>query len=248
MPSPKPSFDEAYPEIARIVANRKGDWVYLSVLPWEDVSQTLLIRIYNKWDLYHPDRAPKLEHWVNRVITNALMNLRRDACGHRFARPCIGGGKANGKACAYNQGGDSCGYTSSGLQCAQCPLYADWAKRRQHLLHIKANVALENHAQEVSNMQDDFTDINSIKEQLDRAMLKELNRWEGRIYRALFQRHLKPSEVCELLEREAAKRKRPPGPNEPMSYTAVLTFRREFEQMMRNWLHREGHISTPEQR
>ena len=243
----KPTFEESYAEIANIVASRRKDWTYLSIMPWEDVSQILLVRIFNKGELYEPSKAPKLEHWVNRVITHALLNLRRD-CLLRYSRPCIGGGKANGQMCSYNQGGESCGYTKSGTQCDECPVYAEWAKKRQHLLHLKSNVALENHAQEVSNMQGDFCDAGRIKEQLDAAILKELTRWEGRIYRAPFQRHMTPSEVVDWLQEEAAKRKRPLGPNEPSSYGTILIYRREFEGMMREWLYREGHISEEKAR
>lgn len=239
--SPKPTFEEAYPEIAQIVSKRRRDWVYLSILPWEDISQTLLLRIFTKWHLYDPAKAPKLEHWVNTVITHALANLVRDQWS-RFSKPCSGGGKANGKPCTFNQGGDSCGYTKSGLQCVECPLYAEWTLRRQHIFHLKSNVALENHAQEVSNIQDDFSDINEVKNQLDTAMLKELSRWEGKIYRALFQKHLTPIQTCEWLLKEASKRKRPLGSHEPTSYTAVLTLQREFKGMMKEWLRREGHI------
>lgn len=239
---PKPTFEEAYPEIAQIVARRRRDWTYLSILPFEDVSQTLLLRIYTKWHLYDPAKAPKMEHWVNTVITNALLNLKRDDGGQRWARPCVGGGKTNGKSCTFNQGGDSCSYTPSGVQCAECPLYAEWTKKREHVLHIKSNVSLENHTQEVSNQQDDFSDIDDIKNQLDKAMLKELSRWEGRIYKALFQKHLTPTETSIWLLKEAEKRKRPLGPHEPTSYSAVLTLQREFKGMMKEWLRREGHL------
>lgn len=240
--APKPTFEEAYPEIAIIVAKRRGDWTYVSIIPWQDISQDLLLHINKKWHLYNPAKAPKLEHWVNTVISNALLNYRRDKGNQRWTRPCVGGGKSNGKSCVYNQGGDSCAYTSSGIQCSQCPLYAEWEKRRQHLFHLKSNVALENHAQEVSNMQGDFSDIEGVKNSLDAAMVKELTRWEGKIYRALFQKHLTPNETCEWLLKEASKRKRPLGPNEPTSYSAVLTMQREFKGMMKEWLRREGHI------
>jgi hypothetical protein len=244
MPSaqpPKPTFEEAYPEIASIVAKRRRDWTYLSILPWEDVSQMILLRLYTKWDHYNPTKAPKLEHWVNTVITHALLNLKRDLAG-RYARPCIGGGKSNGKSCTFNQGGDSCTYTSSGTQCSECPLYAEWVKKRQPMLHIQSNVALENHSQEVSNIQDDFIDTNQIKDALDVAMLAELSRWEGKVYKCLFQRHLSPTDTCVWLLKDASKRKRPLAANEQASYSAVLILQREFKGMMKEWLRREGHI------
>ena len=237
----KPTFEEAYPEIETIVSKRRGEWTYLSIMPWEDVRQDITLRILEKWHLYDPNKALKMEHWVNTLISNALINLKRDTFG-RFSKPCCGGGKANGKTCVFNQGGDSCGYTKSGLQCDECPLYAEWVTKRQHIFNIKSSVSLEHHAQEVSNMQGDFSNIDDIKNQLDIAMLGELSRWEGKIYRALFQKHFTPIQTCEWLFKEASKRKRPLGSHEPTSYTAILTLQREFKGMMKEWLKREGHI------
>jgi len=237
----KPSFEECYPEIARIVATRRPDWTYVSVMPYDDVAQELFLRISTKWHLYNPAKAPKLEHWVNTLITNAFFNLRRDV--RRFARPCINSDKNSGRYCSYNLGGDACAYTASKIQCNECPLYAEWAKKRQHQMHSQSYVALENHAQEVSNIQGDFTDAGPIKEWLDEQMLKELNRWEGKVYRALWIRNMTPAETSAWLIKEAAQRKRPLGPNEPASYQACLTYRREFEQMMKAFLRRAGHIS-----
>ncbi len=237
----KPTFDEAYTEIARIVSSRRGGWTYLSILPWEDVSQELFIRIYQKWHLYDPIKAPHFENWVNTLISNAFLNLRRD---HylRLAKPCVGGGMTNGKSCAYNQGGDLCGFTRSGKQCAECPVFAEWEKKRKYQFNVKAQVTIENHSQEVSNIQRDFVDYDNIKIGLDKAMLKELTRWEGKIYKALFQRNMTPTQVSEWLEKDAKTRKRPLGPHEQTSYQNVLRLQRDFKQMMHEVLRRQGHI------
>ena len=247
MPDPKPdkvykpTFEEAYSEIAKIVASRRGAWTYLSIMPWEDVSQELIIKINTKWPLYDPAKAPKLENWVNVLITNALLNLRRDL--HlRLAKPCIGGGKTNGKSCVYNTGGDSCSFTKSGKQCSQCPVYKEWEEKRKDQFYVKSQVALENHAQEVSNIQSDFTDINSIKEELDELMLRELNRWESKVYKALFVRNMSPKEVSEWLIKDAQTRKRPLSIHEQTSYQSILRMQRDFKQMMYEVLRRQGHI------
>lgn len=237
----KPTFNEAYPEIDRIVSSRRGAWTYLSILPWEDVRQELLIRIYNKWDKYDPQKAPKLENWINTVITNALLNLRRDNL-LRLARPCIGGGKTNGKSCTYNTGGDSCSFTPSGKQCEECPVFLDWKQKREAQFNVKSNVSLENHSQEVSNIQEDFMDTNSIKCQVDTIMIKQLTQWEAKIYRLLFIKHMTPTEVSEQLIASSKKRKRPLRPEEKTNYQSVLAMQREFKGMMREILKREGHL------
>jgi hypothetical protein len=110
------------------------------------------------------------------------------------------------------------------------------------VFHIQSSVALENHQQEVSNIQDDFIDSNQIKDALDIAMLAELSRWEGKVYKCLFQRHLSPTDTCAWLAKDTANRTRPLGPHEQISYSAILIMQREFKGMMKEWLRREGHI------
>lgn len=236
----KPTFEECYSEISRIVATRREEWVYLSVMPWEEVANLVMIRIHTKWHLYIPSRAPKLEHWVNTVITNALFNLKRQQ--RRFCRPCLNSDKNTGRHCVYNLGGEACAYTPSGRQCDECPLYKAWSLKRQHQFNVQVHVALEHHTQEVANMQGDFTDAGRVKEWLDTEMLKDLSRWEGKVYRALWCRNLTPAETSEWLLKEAKGRKRPLGPNELASYSACLAYKREFEQMMKLHLRRAGHI------
>jgi hypothetical protein len=242
----KPTFEEAYPELARIVAKRRNSWSYISIMQWEDVSQILLLRLYVKWHLYDPvkgngELAKRLEKWANTVITRAIMTLKRDTLG-RWSRPCIGGGKANGLHCAYNKGGETCSLTPSGTQCAECPTYAKWQREREAQLHVKSQVSLENHAQEVSNVQCDFIDIEGVRDWLNEAMLKELTRWEGRVYRLSIVQSLSPAKVSEILAAEVKQRKRPPGPTEQYSYSAVLQYNRMFRGMMRLHLEREGYI------
>lgn len=236
----RPTFEECYDEIDRIVSTRREEWTFLSYMTWLEIKQEIITHIHLKWHLYHPDKAPKLEHWVNRVATNQLSNLRRKV--RKFAKPCVNSDKNTGRHCSYNLGGDACGFTPSGKQCAECPLYLAWSKKRQHQLFTQAHVALEHHAQEVANMQGDFTDAGKIKEWLDGEMQKELSRWEGKVYRALWIRMLTPAEASAWLLKEAKGRKRPLGPNELASYSACLTYKREFEQMMKLFLVRAGHI------
>ncbi len=243
-------FEQAHPELAIIVERRRGAWAYLSIMDWQEVSHLLMVRLWSKYHLYDPSRANKaarnpLENWANRVITHALLNMRRDIGLQRFSRPCIGGGKANGKMCEYNRGADLCAYTTSKVQCAECPLYAEWQKVRQHQLHIKSTVALENHSQEVNNIQSDFVDTDEIKEWLDQEMLKELTRWEGRVYRLLFVDHLSPTDSSVKLIAAAKKRKLPLSAEDQTSYQAVLVYRKRFTEMMKEILVRAGHINPP---
>lgn len=237
----KLTFDEVYPELERIVSSRRAAWTYVSLMEWQDVAQELFIRLYRKYPQYDPTKGP-LEHWANTLISNAFKNLRRDLY-LRTAPPCIGGGKANGKHCAYNGGGESCSYTPSKIQCAECPLYAKWQREREAQHHAKSQVSLENHTQEVSNVQCDFVDIEGVRDWVYKTMLKELSRWEGRVFRLVIIKALPPAKVAEMLAAEVARRKRPPAPHEQYSYSAVLVYARQFRGCMRVLLYREGYIS-----
>ncbi len=39
----------------------------------------------------------------------------------------------------------SCGFTASGKQCNECPLYAKWEKIKKSAYDVKITVSLENH-------------------------------------------------------------------------------------------------------
>ena len=236
----KPTFEASLPEITRILHSRRSAWTYTSIAAWEDVSQEILLRLIKKWHKFDPKRGP-LEHWLNRFISNAIQNEKRDRGGNRWAKPCIGGGKSNGRSCAYNTGGDTCSYTKSGKQCAECPLYKAWSLGRQHQFNIKSTVALDNHAQEVSNQPQDFLDIADIQATLHRRMREETTPWEWRIFVCLYIKHLTPVQTGAVLEAVAKKWKRAPRAEERYDYQFILSQQRWCKQMMYAILKREGY-------
>ena len=245
----KPTFEESYPQIEQLVERRRHEWAYVSIMEWADVKQELIIHLGKKWNLYDPvnaagDPAKKLEKWVNTVVSNQIQNLIRDKGGRRYARPCIGGGKASGIHCAYNLGGDSCSapWVKSKTQCAECSLFAEWEKTRRHQHNIKSSVTLENHTQEVNNMPGDFVDYEGIKAKIDKLMLEQLTRWEGKIYKLLFVQFLPPMEVSKKLVAAAARRKGPLRTDELTSYQSVLYDQKRFTAMLLEILKREDHI------
>ncbi len=234
-----PSFESRAQEVISIIESRRSSWTYLSLMEWNDVSAILRERVWRKWHLYDPSKP--LENWVNTLISRALMNLRRDLV-LRLSRPCIGGWNAKGKTCVHNLGGDSCEITSSHKQCAQCPIYADWQKAREHQLNIKSTVALEHHAQEVSNMPGHFIDAEAIKQELDSKMKAELTSWEWRIYRLVYVENLSPTAASARLESMVKTWKRAPRADEQTTYQAVLQKTRWLKEMMLTILRREGHL------
>ncbi len=229
----KPSFEESYPEVARIVASRKGAWTYVSLMEWSDVSSIVTTRIWKQWHYYRPEKGP-LENWANTVISRALVNLRRDLA-LRYARPCV-------KECSYNLGGDACGLTKSRTQCAECPLYAEWEKGRRHQFNIKSTVALDNHIQEVHSKPGDNCDIEGVKDMIDQRMKQELTTWEYKLYIMLYIKHLSPTDASVGLQQSIKTWKRAPRKDEEWGYQFILEKQRWFKELMMDILKREGHI------
>lgn len=228
----RPTFEQSYPEVARIVQSRRGAWTYLSLMEWSDVSAILVEHIWKKWGQYDPTKGP-LENWANTLITGQLFNLRRNLL-LRYSRPCL-------KGCVHNIDNTGCEVTPSRTQCDECPLYAEWARTRQHQLHIKSTVALDNHAQEVHSRQEDFCDIEGIKRTIDEQMRANLTRWEYRLYVLLYVRHLKPAEAGAQLEALVKTWKRAPREDEVFTYQFILAKQRWFKELMFDVLKREGY-------
>lgn len=229
-PQEKPTFEASIDEIRLIVRKRKGSWTLLSYKEWDDVAQEAITRAWQKWHLFNPAKGP-LERWLNRLITRFLFNLRRDLL-NRHARPCVGGWNAQGKMCVYNLGGDACGHTPSGRQCVECKVYADWKRAKEPLHHIKASVTIENHTQEVNNIQSDFMDIEGAKRIIDTKMRARLSPWERNVYRLVYIEHLTPVQASKQLKVMAAKRKRPLGPEDVVDYQSILGLCKQMKAIM----------------
>ena len=129
---------------------RRRAW-QLSAIAWmdfDDVCQIIRIHIAKKWDKWNQELA--LEPWLNTIITNQTINIIRNNYKN-FARPCL--------SCDFNQGAgeiDSpglCGYTKSGLQCSECPIYKKWTLTKKSKHDINLPVSMEYHSQEVSSKQ-----------------------------------------------------------------------------------------------
>lgn len=188
-------FKELLPRIKVIVSKRKSSWT-LSTTAWEDVESILITRIYRQLPLYDPKRP--FDNWANRLVSRALSNLLRDLC-FKHARPCIASSAAGG-LCAFNEGGDRCGYTESRKQCSECPLYHKWERKKQSAANINSSLPLEHHDVEVQNMQEDFLDIDRAKKTIDIKVMGQLNGHDAKVYRLLFIDHLSMEEVSKRMK------------------------------------------------
>lgn len=223
------TFEQRYNEIVFEVNKRESKWD-LNNVEWQDARQLILIHIHKKYHLFDENKivnGQKVEfsHWIQRVITRVIYGIWRDQLAI-YSRPCLGNTKYGMERCAFNAGGDSCSATKSGKQCSECKLYKDWenGKKRQH--DIKQPLRLENHAQEVSNIQSDFLDIGAAKKVIDKRMKERLTKGEYKIYRMLMIEGRPEKDVAKTMgkkKRRSAKMY--------ANYQALLKFRHKLVDM-----------------
>lgn len=196
----KPSFEDQLPIINREIEKRRSRWT-LTALPFEDVSQIVIIKIFKKYYQYKPEKG-EFSHWVNKVISTSIKNILRDNY-FKHNRPCIG--------CARNKGADVCSYTPSQKQCEECPLFAKWKKNKEQQFNVKQSLPLENHLTEAESKTDDFTDIDKAKTVIDTHVKTRLKPLEYRLYRYLYIENLTEREAGVKMDYKVTNIKRGAG-------------------------------------
>jgi len=209
--------------IDRELRKRRPKW-FLTSIAWfdfDDVCQIIRAHLYAKWHQW--DQRRPLEPWVNKIISNQLKNILRNHYSN-FVRPCLN--------CPFNQSQHSsqgskdslCGFTRSGLQCGECPLYAKWERTKKAAYDIKMAVALEAEQGKIYNLQSDTFDIDIAEAKLHRAMKKTLPPKQYRIYDLLFVKNKDEEEVAKLLGYKSNERGRKAG------YKQIKNLRKKFKQ------------------
>jgi hypothetical protein len=195
------TFEERYETIVSEIERRRYKWKFTR-LDFDDVSQKILLRVFNKYHLYNELKG-EFTHWLNTLISSELKNILRDNLT-KFSRPCI-------LKCHFNTGGDTCSYTKSGKQCDECPIFKSWRKRKESHFNIAQSLPLENHIQEVHNISSDFIDIESSKIIIDQDMKIKLKPSDYRVYKMLYIENLEPEEVGRILNYKKGKNSDIPG-------------------------------------
>ena len=194
------SFEDKYPEISREIKKRRGKW-FLDSLAWfdfQDVEQIICAHISKKWHQW--DQSRSLGPWINKIITNQMKNILRNNYSN-FVRPCL--------SCPFNQSRSNsdkgiscdslCGFTSSGTQDGECPLYLKWEKTKKSAYDIKMAVTIENHAGEVACMRDKEIDIDRAAGKLAVEMQKSLPAKQFKVYKMLYVEHMDEVEVAKVM-------------------------------------------------
>ncbi len=185
------SFEDALPTIYKLIKQKQYKWILKGIthLDYDDVTQIIVIHVFSKWGQFNNDKG-RLESWVNAIISNQLINLGRNIF-YNSSRPCL--------KCACNQGETLCEITKSGLQCAECPIYAKWEKGKKSAFNVKQAVPLPNHELEVHNIPSQEINYDKSIEIFHKEMEKVLNTHEFRIYKMLFIEHLSEEEIAKRL-------------------------------------------------
>lgn len=181
-------FEDCYDVIHKEIKKRRGRWT-LSALNWidfEDVTQIILAHIHKKWDLYNPEKP--LLPWVNRVISSQINNLIRYNYTN-YTRPCL--------RCPAAEGDDLCSIYQ--VQCASCPLYNNWLKRRKTAYDVRLPLSLEHHSQEVSEKFDSNMDILKTADNIHNYIKPKLKENEWKVYKYLYIDNLPEEQLGEFL-------------------------------------------------
>lgn len=188
------SFEDRFDDIKREVEKRRSKWYLTSIsyIDFDDAAQIVFTHVHEKWHLW--DQSLQLEPWLNTVISNQIKNIARNNYGI-YARPCIN--------CPFNEGYDNnvnlCAFTSSGEQCAQCPLYARWVKNKQSAYNIKIPLAYDFHSNECGDTPVEHCDLDSSVNRLHSEMKKRLNSRFYAAYEMLFVQNVPEEEVARFM-------------------------------------------------
>ena len=215
-------YEDKYDVIEEELRKRQGKW-FLNSLAWidfDDVKQIIRTHIYKKWDQW--DQSRPLKPWLNRIISNQLKNILRNYYSN-FAKPCL--------SCPFNQSGISeenvagyCGFTTSGTQCNECPLYAKWEKTKKAAYDIKMAVALESHSHLLYSEKSSSFEMDAAQARLNEEMKLILSEKNFKIYHMLFIENLTDEEVAEKMGYRTTEKGRKAG------YKQLKNLKRQFKE------------------
>lgn len=218
MSLPKPTFEQCYKEIKKIVDSKSEKWQLTSIqwIDFEDISSIIVNHIYKKWYLW--DHSRPLGPWVSKIVNNQMSNLIRNHYSS-FSRPCL--------KCEYNDGDNSCSLYET--QCDNCPLFAKWKKFKKRAYDIKIPLPIDNHEQEVQDIlhQDGF-DLEKTSEKIHEIMEKELKPLEWKIYNLMFIQDMNEKQVAEALEYKTSEENRIAG------YRTIYMAKKKIIEIVKN--------------
>ena len=232
---PKLTYADKAEVIDAELAKRSHKWFLNSVawMDYDDVKQIIRAHIHKKWDQWDQSRA--LEPWLNKIISNQLKNILRNNYGN-YVRPCLN--------CPFNQRGPPtedkdglCGFTASGLQCNECPLYAKWEVTKKSAYMTKMAVTIEHHSQEAFSLPE--TSYPCLEDAIGRVhgrMKDMLNEKKYKAYKMLYIDNLSDREVAEAMGYKTSETGRTAG------YKQIRNLKKFFKTTVEELLQKEDII------
>jgi len=196
------SFEDKIKEVETALERKRSKWDLDAVasIDYDDIKQIIMTHIYKKWHLW--DQSKSVEPWLNRVVSNQFKNLLRNHYGN-FVRPCL--------RCQFNNGGDGCSKTKSGIQEGSCAEYKQWELKKKSAYDIKLAVTMENHSYEIKSKHDNFVDLEQATRNLTNAMRPHLNDRLFEAFKMLFVENKSDEEVAKYLGFKTNEKKRSAG-------------------------------------
>lgn len=225
------TFDEAVPIIDELLSKRRSRW-YLQVndIDYDDACQIIKTHIFRKFDQYDPKKP--FEPWANTIISNQTRNIVRNNLKN-LQKPCDG--------CPWNlenkenSKGLTCSYTSSGEQCAECPLFARWSGAKKYGWNIRTASSLESMNDSGVEFTEDNSgfDVDAAMGQLDDILKQKLSKHDYKAYRLLFIDNV-PEEVA--LEQLGY------GKNIPQQkvYKTIRNYKKKLRELVIKTVREEG--------
>lgn len=198
----KYSFEDKIDIINNELAKRRGKWQLssLSYMDFDDVCQIIKLHIYIKWKQWDQERP--LVNWLNRLITNRLINLSRDNYGS-LAPPC--------KDCPFSLWGEHCEYTPSGLKSPECKLYAHWEKSKKSGYNLKLASSIDSDEYiEKESGSVSFSDSKNVEDHIPdfhKSMAIILNETQLKVYNAFFVENHPDEKLAEMFGKDILNNK-----------------------------------------
>jgi RNA polymerase sigma factor (sigma-70 family) len=208
----KPHFKTLLPIIDQEILKRKARWTLTSE-DFDDVAQKVRLHVFEKYKTFDPNKG-EFTHWLNKLISNRILNILRDEYT-KVAKPCVLG-------CSFNTGDGCCSHTPSGKQCSECKLYKKWQQKKEVKYNLKQTLPLENHTQEVENVQSDFINIEESKKIIDIKIKAKLKPIEWKIYQLLYIDNKSDEEVAILMDWTTSEKGRKAGYQQITNFKKII--------------------------
>lgn len=195
-------FQDKIEQIEIAVERKRAKWNLDAVayIDYDDIKQIIMTHIYKKWHLW--DQSKSIEPWLSRVVSNQFKNLLRNHYGN-YVRPCL--------RCKFNNGGDGCSKTKSGVQDGSCQEYKQWSVKKKSAYDIKLAVTMEGHINEVNEKRDCFLNLEFATARLSEEMKTHLSKRHFHAFKMMYIENQTDEQIAKYLGFKTNEKKRSAG-------------------------------------